>query len=361
MKRLFGDAYNGTKVLVTGHTGFKGSWLVRWLTLMGADVSGLALAPATEPNHWDFLRTNVRDHRRDIRDPRSTLDVISEEKPDIIFHLAAQPLVRASYADPFGTWTSNLSGTVNLLDACRRIPSLRALVVATTDKVYEERERPHGYRETDPLGGHDPYSASKAACEIAVDSYRKSFFAPVGVPLTATVRAGNVIGGGDWSDDRLVPDIIRSIETGAPLEIRSPDATRPWQHVLDCLSGYLLIGARLLEGKNKFAEAWNFGPDQTDCTTVRRMLDLFAPHCPGLLWKDVSDRRNPHEAPTLSLDTEKARAELDWRPVWTLEKAVFFTASWYHAFMQRGEIRTEEHLEQYVQDAVEAGLPWAIN
>lgn len=361
MKRLFGGAYNGVKVLVTGHTGFKGSWLVLWLTRMGADVSGLALAPATEPNHWNLLRTNVRDHRRDIRDPQSTLDAVSEEKPDIIFHLAAQPLVRASYVDPVGTWTSNLSGTVNLLEACRNASSLRALVVATTDKVYEERERPRGYLETDPLGGHDPYSASKAACEIAVDSYRKSFFAPAGVPLTATVRAGNVIGGGDWSDDRLVPDIIRSIERGAPLEIRSPDATRPWQHVLDCLSGYLLIGARLLEGKNGFAEAWNFGPDHADCTTVRRMLDLFVPHCSGLRWKDVSDRRKPHEASALSLDTEKARSELEWLPVWTLEKTVFFTASWYHAFMQRGEIRTDEHLEQYVRDAVDVGVPWSKN
>ncbi len=361
MKRLFGDAYDGVKVLVTGHTGFKGSWLVRWLTLMGADVTGLALDPATAPNHWELLGTKVRDYRRDIRDPRSAAEVVAEEKPEIIFHLAAQPLVRASYADPVGTWASNLSGTVNLLETCRRSPRARALVVATTDKVYEEQNRPLGYRETDPLGGHDPYSASKAACEIAVDSYRKSFFAPAGAPLTATVRAGNVIGGGDWSDDRLVPDITRSIESGKPLEIRSPDATRPWQHVLDCLSGYLLLGARLLERKSEFADAWNFGPDQADSTTVRRVLELSAPHCPSLRWTDVSDRQKPHEAPALSLDSGKARSELHWHPVWTLEKAVFFTASWYHAFMQRGEIRTDGHLEQYVRDAAAAGLPWAKN
>lgn len=361
MKHLFGEAYRGVKVLVTGHTGFKGSWLVRWLTLIDADVAGLALDPVTTPNHWELFQSEMRDHRRDIRNLRSTAEVIAEEKPEIIFHLAAQPLVRASYIDPTGTWASNLSGTVNLLETCRNSPSVRALVVATTDKVYEELDRPQGYRESDPLGGHDPYSASKAACEIAVDSYRKSFFAPADAPLTATARAGNVIGGGDWSEDRLVPDVVRSIGSGKPIEIRSPDATRPWQHVLDCLSGYLVLGAHLLEGKSEFADAWNFGPDQADSATVRRVLDLFAPHCPGLRWTDVSGRQKPHEAPTLSLNTEKARAKLEWRPVWTLEKAVFLTASWYHSFMERGEIRTDEQLEQYIRDAAEAGLSWAKN
>ncbi|MEN1760796.1 CDP-glucose 4,6-dehydratase [Anoxynatronum sibiricum] len=253
MIQQYGGIYRNTKVLVTGHTGFKGTWLTRWLVHLGADVIGLALDPATEPNHWGLLRTNVREYRCDIRDLRSTVEVITIEKPQIVFHLAAQPLVRASYVDPTGTWSTNLMGTINLLEACRQAECVRALVVATTDKVYQEQSRPNGYLEIDPLGGHDPYSASKAACEMAVDSYQKSFFASSCMPLTATARAGNVIGGGDWSEDRLIPDIARSITTKETLEIRSPEATRPWQHVLDCLSGYLLLGAHLFEGKSEFA------------------------------------------------------------------------------------------------------------
>ena len=358
MMELYGGIYDETKVLVTGHTGFKGSWITHWLDRLGAEVIGLALDPETEPNHYDLLRTKVREYRCDIRDSSGIAGIIAAEKPQIIFHLAAQPLVRASYADPMGTWNTNLMGTINLMEACRQAECLSALVIATTDKVYEEQHRPKGYLETDPLGGHDPYSASKAGCEIAVDSYRKSFFAATGVPLTATVRAGNVIGGGDWAEDRLVPDIIRSISKKEPLEIRSPEATRPWQHVLDCLSGYLLLGTRLLEGKKEFAQAWNFGPDLTDNNTVHHVLKLFEPHFPEMHWKDVSNRQKPHEASGLSLNSEKGSRELGWKPVWPLEKAVFYTASWYHSFMKKGEICTDDHLERYIQDAANAGRIW---
>ena len=359
MNQLFGGVYRNTKVLVTGHTGFKGSWLTHWLLCLGADVSGLALDPNTFPNHWDLLCHQIADYRCDIREATRTREVLAAEKPEIVFHLAAQPLVRASYADPVGTWSSNLMGTVHLLEACRCSESVRAVVVATTDKVYEERLCPSGYREADPLGGHDPYSASKAACEIAVDSYRKSFFAPAGLPLVATARAGNVIGGGDWSLDRLVPDIIRATGENRPIEIRCPDSVRPWQHVLDCLSGYLLLGERLLREDSTCATSWNFGPeDQTD-HTVRRLLDVFALHDPGLKWIDRSDPQNLHEAGTLVLNSDKARQKLGWSSVWSLEQTVSMTSSWYAGLSQTGSLRTNEQLSQYVQDAWTGGLSWA--
>ena len=357
--QLFGGVYRNTKVLVTGHTGFKGSWLTHWLLRLGAKVVGLALDPATTPNHWDLLREKVQDYRCDIRDPQILGDCVAAEQPEIVFHLAAQPLVRASYADPVGTWSSNLMGTVHLLETCRRCKSVRALVIVTTDKVYEEQKRPFGYSETDPLGGHDPYSASKAACEIAVDSYRKAFFIPEDRPLTATVRAGNVIGGGDWSADRLIPDIIRSIERKNAIEIRYPDATRPWQHVLDCLSGYLLVGERLLRKNDSYAASWNFGPEQKSDISVKQLLELLAVHFPDLKWKDVSDRQKPHEAGMLSLNSEKARRDLGWRPVWSLERAVSMTATWYFDFIKEGIIRSDEQLDDYIRDAAAGGLPWA--
>ncbi len=358
MRRLFGEVYDNTKILVTGHTGFKGSWLVHWLIRLGGNVAGLALDPSTEPNHWDLLHNSIREYRLNICDLQSITEILKKEQPEMIFHLAAQPLVRASYLDPMGTWNSNLMGTLNLLEACRFCESLRAVLVITTDKVYREQERPIGYDEADSLGGHDPYSASKAACEIAVDSYRKSFFAHEKRTFIASARAGNVIGGGDWSQDRLIPDAVRSIEKKNLLEIRSPQATRPWQHVLDCLSGYLLLGEKLLQRGEQYATAWNFGPAQGSGNTVSHILELFASHYPELRWRDVSDRKNLHEAPFLSLNSEKAQKELEWKPVWGLEKSMYYTATWYRSFMERGDVRSDEHLKAYVTDASAARLSW---
>ncbi|MGH8555996.1 MAG: CDP-glucose 4,6-dehydratase, partial [Methylococcales bacterium] len=277
---LFGDCYRGRRVLLTGHTGFKGSWLALWLRHLGAEVTGLALAPATTPNHWDMLGLDISEHRIDIRDAGAMQRAALEARPNIVFHLAAQPLVRRSYRDPLETWSTNVMGTANLLEACRKISGLQTIVAVTTDKCYLNQEWPWGYRETDPLGGHDPYSASKAGAELVAASYRASFFHGENTPLLATARAGNVIGGGDWLEDRLVPDLIRALTKNETLEIRSPGATRPWQHVLDSLSGYLLLGQKLLECRQDFAEAWNFGPDPESNRTVAEVLAGLSKHWP---------------------------------------------------------------------------------
>ncbi|MGT2429927.1 CDP-glucose 4,6-dehydratase [Cupriavidus basilensis] len=246
---LFGDVYRGRRVLLTGHTGFKGSWLALWLTQMGARVTAVALPPETSPNHWDLLGLGVDDHRLDIRDGDALAKAVASARPEIVFHLAAQPLVRRSYREPVATWATNVMGTANLLESCRNTDSVRGILVVTSDKCYENHEWVWGYRENDRLGGHDPYSASKAATEILVASYRASFMHGEAAPGLASARAGNVIGGGDWSEDRLIPDLVRAIVAGQEVEIRSPEATRPWQHVLESLSGYLLLGKRLLEGR----------------------------------------------------------------------------------------------------------------
>ena len=263
----FGNVYRGRRVLVTGHTGFKGSWLALWLTELGADVTGCSLAPPTSPNHWDLLGLQIADHRLDVRDASAIARVVSQVRPEVVFHLAAQSLVRRSYREPLETWSTNVMGTANVLDACRQTAGVRAVVVVTSDKCYENQGWKRGYREDDRLGGHDPYSASKAATEMVAASYRGAFFGSKSTPLLATGRAGNVIGGGDWSEDRLLPDVVRAIAEGSTLEIRSPQATRPWQHVLEPLSAYLLLGQKLLEGRGECEGGWNFGPLQR--TTAR--------------------------------------------------------------------------------------------
>lgn len=356
MIKQFDDIYRNKKILITGHTGFKGSWLTRWLIHLGANVIGLALDPDTSPNHWDILNCKIKEYRKDIRDLEGLLDIVESEKPEMIFHLAAQPLVRVSYDDPVETWSTNLNGTLNILESSRKCKSVRSLIVVTTDKVYQENNCSKGYKETDPIGGFDPYSASKAACEFAVDSYRKSFFTSSNTTLVATVRAGNVIGGGDWSKDRLIPDIIRSVEKKEILKIRSPEATRPWQHVLDCLSGYLLLGEKLLKGYNQCATAWNFGPSQKSNSTVRNVLKQFTTHFPELKWLDVSESKQPHEAPFLALNSEKACKELGWKPLWDLEQSINYTALWYNSFMKRGEVCSDEQLNSYFMDAAAANI-----
>jgi len=323
--------WRGRRVLVTGHTGFKGSWLTLWLTTLGARVAGYSLEPDTQPSLFlQLALADAIDHRiGDIRDARGVAEQVAEVRPDVVFHMAAQPLVRRSYAEPALTWQTNVMGTVHLLEAVRPIDHPCAVVIVTTDKVYENREWEHAYREPDRLGGHDPYSSSKAACELATDSWRKSFFADRSPVRIASARAGNVIGGGDWAEDRIVPDLARAIAAGAPVTVRNPDSVRPWQHVLDPLSGYTALAERLFATADPALQsAFNFGPDAADARTVRDLVDeAFA------TWPGTADHagRQPavHEARLLTLATAKARAILGWTPTWGFRQAVGETIAWY--------------------------------
>lgn len=355
---LFGDIYRNRSVLITGHTGFKGSWLTLWLTELGARISGVALAPESSPNHWHLLDLPLPTERiQDIRDFASLLRLVQGVQPEILFHLAAQPLVRRSYREPLETWATNVMGTANLLEACRQTSSVRALVIVTTDKCYENREWPWGYREIDPLGGRDPYSASKAAAELVIASYRNAFFGPGEAPLVASVRAGNVIGGGDWSEDRLIPDLVRALVADKSLEVRSPEATRPWQHVLDPLAGYLLLGQRLLEGHRDLAEPWNFGPANEDHCCVRKVLEMLQSQWPQVTWHQAGGEQ-PHEAALLHLDSTKARRRLGWRPVWDLAAALDATAQWYRTFLEQGRVLSRPQLDRYIEAARAAHATW---
>ena len=355
---MFGDAYQGRRVLLTGHTGFKGSWLALWLEALGAEVTGVALAPDSTPSHWELLGLNMRSHEMDIRDHAALRDIVTDVQPEFVFHLAAQALVRRSYQDPLQTWSTNVMGTAHLLDACRAVPCLEGIVVVTTDKCYDNQEWPWGYREIDRLGGHDPYSASKAGTELVAASFRNSFFSATGGALLATARAGNVIGGGDWAQDRLIPDLVRAVAAHKPLQIRSAEATRPWQHVLDSLSGYLTLGQKLLEGETAMADAWNFGPGPEANQTVAAVLDKMASSWPAMAWQRAVTPQ-PHEARFLYLDSSKARAQLHWRPVWSLEQALAATADWYRDDAAPTVRKSRAQLDGYVAAARAAGLEWA--
>lgn len=319
-------------VFLTGHTGFKGGWIAHWLTELGAQVHGYALAPPTEPNF--FTETNVQERiassvKGDIRDLEALTSAIKLAKPDILIHMAAQPLVRESYNTPVETFAANVIGTVSVLEAARQAGTIKAIVNVTTDKCYENREWLWSYRENDHLGGHDPYSASKACAEIAATAYRKSFLAEAGIHL-ASVRAGNVIGGGDWATDRLIPDFLRAIDHGETLTIRSPSAIRPWQHVLEPLSGYLLLAERLYEEGEAFAEAWNFGPNDEDAKPVSWIVERLCAQMPGSKWQ-IQNARQPHEAGLLKLDSSKAKTKLGWAPRWNLETALIKVVEWHRA------------------------------
>ena len=335
---MFGNAYAGKKVFVTGHTGFKGSWLCLWLERLGAEVTGYALPPATDPSLFTSagIAAGMRHIEGDVRDAAALERALVEAAPHFIFHLAAQPLVLDSYAAPAETFAINVTGSINLMEAIRRTGTRAAVVMVTTDKVYLNREWEHGYREDDPLGGHDPYSASKAAMEIAVSSWRNSFFAPDrttehGVRM-ASARAGNVIGGGDWSGNRLVPDLVRALPKNQEPELRNPQSLRPWQHALEPLGGYLLLGARLAApGGEALAGAWNFGPLPTDVRNVGELAGALLEQWGRAGWKDVSDPNAPHEAGLLRLSIDKAVARLGWRPVWDFNRTVERTAGWYGA------------------------------
>lgn len=341
--------WNGKRVFVTGHTGFKGSWLCLWLASMGAEVTGFALAAQGQPQlfHISGADRDVRSVISDIRNREHLASAISIAQPEIIFHMAAQPLVRQSYSNPVETYEINVLGTAYLLEAVRnalgRGIHIRALVNVTTDKCYENKEWEWGYRETDTLGGYDPYSSSKACSELVTASYRRSFFSPQlhqvhGLGI-ATARAGNVIGGGDASLDRLVPDCLRAFSTGQEVSIRSPRATRPWQHVLEPLSGYLLLARRLFENGSDYASAWNFGPDEKSVVSVERLV-----HSLSELWGneakyDVDTTLQPHEAHDLKLDSSRARRILGWRPRWTVETALEKTVEWHRFWLAKEDIR----------------------
>lgn len=337
----------GRRVLVTGHTGFKGGWLALWLARLGAQIRGYALAPATEPNLFTVARVGsvLDDVRGDILDRARLEAAVQEFAPEVVFHLAAQPLVRRSYADPLGTYATNVMGTAHVLEAVRKTPSVRAVVCVTTDKCYENREWVWPYRETDALGGHDPYSSSKACAEIVSAAYRSSFLTVDrqeghGVGL-ATARAGNVIGGGDWSEDRLIPDLIRGFTAGRPVLIRRPAAIRPWQHVLEPVYGYILLAEKLLRGDGQFASAYNFAPLPADAWPVQRIADrVAAVWGEGASWTRDTDE-GVHEAGILCLDASKARAELGWVSRLGLEKALDWTVGWYRAWHRAGDMAAE--------------------
>lgn len=327
----FLGVYKGKKVLITGHTGFKGGWLSLWLQHIGAHVSGYALDPEFSDGIFNLtgIGKNITDHRGDIRDLSSLMKVFHAEQPDIVFHLAAQPLVLESYRNPVETCDVNIMGTVNVLEAIRSTSSIKAAVMITTDKCYENRDWIWGYREDEPMGGHDPYSASKGAAELVISSWRRSFFNKNEAPLIASARAGNVIGGGDWCENRLVPDIIRALLSNSPIELRNPNATRPWQHVLEPLSGYIKLGALLLEGNSQYAEGWNFGPFVHEVHSVQKVVETMLKMAGKGTWINRSEGIKQHEANLLILDITKAIQRLKWMPTLSFNESIRLTLDWY--------------------------------
>nr|VFK37344.1 MAG: CDP-glucose 4,6-dehydratase [Candidatus Kentron sp. SD]VFK48885.1 MAG: CDP-glucose 4,6-dehydratase [Candidatus Kentron sp. SD]VFK78714.1 MAG: CDP-glucose 4,6-dehydratase [Candidatus Kentron sp. SD] len=325
--------WEGKRVFLTGHTGFKGSWLSLWLSRMGAEVHGYALEPNTNPALFQQmgLEQDIDHYIGDVRDAERLNARMRETRPEIVFHLAAQPLVLSSYEDPLSTWKINVMGSINLLEALRRLENRCVVIMVTSDKVYENRDWSFAYREIDRLGGHDPYSSSKAGMELAIESWRRSFFADKLPVRMATARAGNVIGGGDWASDRILPDIARALMADRPIAIRNPNATRPWQHVLEPLSGYLRLAEKLyVEESQSLESAFNFGPESQDCRAVRELVETVLDIWPGS-WRDVSNPMAPHEASMLALSIDKARLDLAWTPRWRFVDAVRHTIDWYQS------------------------------
>ena len=355
--------WSSRRVFLTGHTGFKGSWLAFWLLSMGAEVCGYALDPPTDPSLFHLLELDgqlqsiCKDIRGDIRDMAALESAMRGFAPEVVIHMAAQPLVRLSYQNPVETYAVNVLGTVHLLDAVRRTPSVRAVVVVTSDKCYENQEWHKPYREDEPMGGHDPYSSSKGCAELVTAAYRSSFFATEQYMqhqvAVASARAGNVIGGGDWALDRLVPDIMRAFSASEPVVIRNPEAVRPWQHVLEPLAGYLTLAERLYTHGPAFAEGWNFGPDESDARPVRYLVSELA-----RLWGDGSrwqctEAEKVHEANLLRLDSSKARAQLDWSSQWSLDETLVHTVEWYKGFYLGEDVRaiTLKQIQTYTRQS----------
>jgi len=362
INNLFGGIYKGRKVLVTGHTGFKGSWLIYWLHKLSAELFGLSLDSPTSPNHISLLNFPHVSYIQDINDKEKVFEILQKVNPDIIFHLAAQPLVRFSYEEPVITYLTNIMGTVNVLEAARSLSNLKAIIVITSDKCYENKEWIWGYRENDVLGGKDPYSASKACVELIVSSYRFSFFNAESYNnkhhvLLASVRAGNVIGGGDWAADRIIPDIIRSTVENKYTILRNPMATRPWQHVLEPLSGYLTLGWKLLEGKKEFANSWNFGPNYCNNVTVLNLVLESQKHWNKIKYR-MDKNKQPHEAEFLMLDSSKAIKLLNWEPIWDFGMTVKYTIDWYKEYYENGHLITDDTINNYIKDSKSKHVAW---
>jgi CDP-glucose 4,6-dehydratase len=338
---MFNNVFKNKTVLVTGHTGFKGSWLCIWLKELGAHVIGYALEPYTERDN--FVATGLSDKIThiigDVREFQELRKVFEKHRPEFVFHLAAQPIVRESYVSPKETYDINIGGTVNMLECCRLTDSVRVIINVTSDKCYENQEWIWGYRESDPMGGYDPYSSSKGCSELVTAAYRKSFFNPndfkVHRKSLASARAGNVIGGGDWQKDRIIPDCIRALESNKPVEVRNPNAMRPWQHLLEPLSGYLLLASRMYEEPQKFCNAWNFGPNHDSIIPVAEVADKVVTLWGNGSWIDLSNENAPHEAKLLSLDISKAKMYLKWFPIWNTEKAIEKTVDWYKEYKKK--------------------------
>ena len=331
------------KVFLTGHTGFKGSWMSLWLQSMGAIVKGFSLEPNTNPNIFTKAKVaeNMESEIGDIRDLNIVTQSMVNFNPDILIHMAAQPLVRLSYVEPVETYTTNVIGTVNVLEAARNCENLKSIVSVTTDKCYENNEWEWGYRENEPMGGHDPYSSSKGCAELVTSAYRRSFFSSKDSASLASARAGNVIGGGDWAEDRLVPDILRAFEKSESVIIRNPLSTRPWQHVLEPVSGYLVLAQELYLNGDKYAEAWNFGPKDEDCKPVNWILDkMVVMWGDGASWK-LDTNNNPHEAGFLKLDCSKAFNRLKWQPKWNLEETLELIIEWHQLYLQDKDVKEQ--------------------
>lgn len=359
--------YAGARVLITGHTGFKGSWLSIWLRELGAEVIGYSLKPPTEPSNFVLCRLaeRMQDIRADVRDLSTLQDVMVRTRPEFVFHLAAQPLVLPSYDDPKETFDVNVMGTVNVLEAVRRTGVVKAVVCITTDKVYENREWDWGYREADRLGGHDPYSSSKAMAELAIASYRKSFF-QTGRPAVASARAGNVIGGGDFADFRLLPDCMRALVAGEPILLRNPDHVRPWQHVLESLSAYLWLAARLADEGQRLAQAWNFAPWELAEVTAQQIVEQVIALWGSGSWTPANSREPRKETTLLRLNWEKAARQLAWRPVYNWQTALAATVAWFKQYQEHSPALSPdmyqtcaEQISAYAASAGEQGIPWA--
>jgi CDP-glucose 4,6-dehydratase len=366
MENLFSGIYKNKNVLVTGHTGFKGSWLVYWLKEMGANVVGYSLEAPTNPNHIGILNLDIVSVIGDIRDLEKLNNTLNEYKPDIVFHLAAQPLVRLSYENPIETYETNVIGTLKVFEACR-VNNVKAIVNITSDKAYENKEWIWGYRENDPMGGYDPYSSSKGCADLLANSYRNSYFntndyKKTHNTLLASCRAGNVIGGGDWAKDRLMTDIMLSVSENKKVSIRNPSATRPWQHVLEPLSGYLHIGQKLLEDKVEFGEAWNFGPSDEGSITVEEVVQNVKKHWDKIDYEINKDPNQLHEANLLKLDCSKAHILLKWKDVWDSDTTFEKTVNWYKSYYEDNKkILTRNDIQRYVIDAKAKNIEWAVN